>query len=359
MKRVLQFLLVIGILAIVAWSFLFLYKKSEKPEEVFETATPLTTSIVLKTVATGSIVPREEVEIKSRVSGIVEELYVEPGNPVKKGQRIARIKIVPDMLSLNNAQTAVNTAKINYDNAKREYERYKLLYEDSVIPETQFRSFRLDLKLSEEQLESAKSNLELIRKGASKRVGEVSNIVYSTVAGMVLDVPVKEGGSVIESNTFNDGTSIATVADMGDMIFQGMVDESEVGKIREGMELQIKIGALEKERFKGVLEYISPKGLEDQGAIQFEVKAAVVLQEGFFIRAGYSANADIVLDRVDKVLAISESLLQFNGDSVFVEVETGPQQFEKRPIKVGLSDGINIEIKSGLSESDKIKKIAG
>jgi HlyD family secretion protein len=211
-----------------------------------------------------------------------------------------------------------------------------------------------------EEQESAQNNLQLIREGQTKEAGKETNtLIRSTITGMVLDVPVEEGNSVIESNTFNDGTTIATIADMGEMIFRGNIDETEVGKISEGMHLILTIGAIEDDSFDAVLEHISPKGVEENGAIQFEIRADVELKETSFIRAGYSANADIVLDRRDSVMAIPESLLQFDEDTAFVEVETGPQQFEKRNVTIGLSDGINIEILAGITESDKIKINSG
>jgi HlyD family secretion protein len=260
------------------------------------------------------------------------------------------------MVNLNNAESRLNKAKINLKEATADYERQKKLLDKQVIAEAEFQRFEIAYISAREEVDAAENNLQLIKEGITKKAGSVSNtMIRSTIEGMVLDVPVKEGNSVIESNTFNEGTTIAVVADMGEMIFEGTVDESEVGKIKEGMNLILTIGAIESESFDATLEYISPKGIEENGAIQFEIKAEVNLNENFFIRAGYSANADIVLARKDSVLAIKESLLQFDGDSSFVEVETAPQQYEKREIKTGLSDGINIEILSGLSKDDKIK----
>jgi HlyD family secretion protein len=313
--------------------------------------------VVKKTVATGSIVPRKEVEIKSQVSGVVENLYVEAGDKIKSGDLIARIKIIPDVVALNNAESNLNRSKISFKNASMELERQKKLFTDKVISEMEFNEFQLDYNLRKQELEAAENNLELIKEGASKKSGAVSNLVRSTVDGMVLDVPVEEGNFVIETNTFNDGSTIASVADMNEMIFEGKVDESEVGKIRPGMNLNLKIGALQEEEFHAVLEYIAPKGVEEEGAIQFEIKAAIEIQEGSFLRAGYSANADIVLDQRDSVLCIQEGNIIFQNDSTLVEVETADQQFEKRLIQTGLSDGINIEILNGLKADDKVKKL--
>jgi HlyD family secretion protein len=338
-------------------TLLFLYKKSQAEPVVFATESPFRASIVKKTVATGSLVPRREIEIKPRVSGVIETLFVEPGQAVKKGQEIARIKIIPNMVSLNSAESNVNAARIAFDNAKKELARYETLYKQQLISETEVARWRLDYELKRQELSSASSNLQLVKSGAAKGAGKVSNVVLSEVDGMVIDVPVKEGTSVIETNNFNPGTTIALVADMNDMIFQGKVDESEVGKIKEGMKLEIVVGAIEKEKIEGTLEYIAPKGVAVDGAIQFEIKAAIKPVPDLFIRAGYSANADIVLDRRDQVLAINESLLQFDPDKKpFVEVEVGEQKFEKRPVEVGLSDGVKIEVRKGLDEKMRIKR---
>ncbi|MCD4735360.1 MAG: HlyD family efflux transporter periplasmic adaptor subunit, partial [Bacteroidales bacterium] len=262
------------------------------------------------------------------------------------------------MVNLNNAESRVNRAKISLQNAKRNYDRQKELLDQKVIAKTEFESYELEYKNAQEEVESAKNNLQLIKEGQTNAKGAVTNtLVRSTIDGMILDIPVEIGNSVIESNNFNDGTTIAIIADMSEMVFEGKVDESEVGKIREVMDLILTVGAIDNVTFNAMLEHISPKGVEENGAIQFEIKADVNLIDTVFLRAGYSANADIVLDKRDSVLAISESLLQFENDSTFVEIETEPQVFEKRFIETGLSDGINIEVLAGLSEVDKIKKM--
>lgn len=358
MKRLLPFLIVVLIIGVFAGTLLFLYQKSQEQPVVFEIEQPLVTDIIKKTVATGSLVPRQEIEIKPRVSGVISKLYVEPGQVIEKDALIADIQIIPDMLDLNRAEAAVSSARISFENAKRELERNRSLFERSVISDAELSRFQLDFELRKQELNTAMNNVALIRNGAISKSNKVSNQVRSTVAGMVLEVPVEEGESVIESNTFNAGTTVAMVADMTDMIFQGRVDESEVGKLREGMELSIQIGAIEGERLRGKLEYIAPKGVATEGVIEFEIRAAIEPREDVLVRAGYSANADIVLDRRDKVLAINEGLLQFEDGKPFVEVETGPQTFEKRPVEVGLSDGINIEVLGGLEQSTKIKKPA-
>lgn len=356
MKTILKITVILVIVVVFVGTIVYLYKKSQAEPVVFETTTAFKTDIIRKTVATGSVVPRKEIEITPKVSGIIEEIFVEPGDVVKKDQLIARVKIIPDMINLNNAESRVKRAKIQLEEARKNHERYKSLYEEEVIPEAEFLTFDIAFRNAREEVESAEDNLQLIREGATKKAGNVTNtLIRSTIDGMVLDVPVEEGNSVIESNTFNNGTVIATIADMSEMIFEGKVDESEVGKISEGMPLIMTIGAIENETFDAVLEHISPKGIEENGTIQFEIRAAVDLKENQFIRAGYSANADIVLERKDQVLAVNEGYLLIEKDTTYVEVEVSPQQFEKRIVKTGLSDGINIEIIEGLSETDKIK----
>lgn len=357
MKRILKITLLLAIVGVFGWTIWFLYKKSEEKPVLFQTQQPEVTNIIKKTVATGAVVPRKEVNIKPRVSGIIEQLYVIAGDKVKKGDMIARIKIIPNMVSLNEAESRLNRAKINFENAKIDFERNKKLLDVKMLAYSEFQTFQLNYNTAKSELETAENNLQLIKEGMSKSSGTVSNtIVRSTIDGMVLDVPLKEGSSVIESNTFNEGTTIAIVADLGEMIFEGKVDESEVGKIKPGMDLILTIGAIEKDKFDAVLEYIAPKGVKENGAIQFVIKAKMKLKEGVFIRAGYSATADIVLDRKDSVLSISESLLQFESeDKPYVEVETAPQTFEKRPVKLGLSDGIHVEVLDGVKKTDKIK----
>jgi HlyD family secretion protein len=358
MKTFFKIFILVVIVGGFVFTIYFLYNKSQAKPLVFETATPIITNIIKKTVATGSVVPRKEIAIKPKVSGIIEEIYVEEGQSIHKGDLIAKIRIIPDMVNLNNAESRVNRAKISLENAQQNYDRQKALYDQKVTSKTDFETYELQYKNATEELMAAENNLELIRKGQTRKAGEATNtLIASTIDGMILDIPLEIGNSVIESNTFNDGTTVAIVADMGEMIFEGKVDESEVGKIKEGMDLILTVGAINDVSFHAVLENISPKGVVENGAIQFEIKAAVDLVDSLFIRAGYSANADIVLDRRDSVLSISEALLQFEKDSAYVEIEKGPQTFEKRFIQTGLSDGINIEIKSGLTKNDKVKKV--
>lgn len=357
MKKALKILLAVVVIGIFVYTIYFLYQKSQAEPVVYETISPTVTNVIKSTMATGSVVPRKEVEIKPKVSGIVEELYVEAGEHVKQGDLIAKIKIIPDMVNLNNAQSRVNRAKINFEDARRQYDRQKDLFDQGVIARAEFETVDIAFKSATEEVEAAENNLELIKEGQTARGGSPTNtLVRSTVDGMILDVPVEVGNSVIESNTFNDGTTVAIIADMGDMIFEGKIDETEVGKIHQGMPLILTVGAIDNATFHATLEFISPKGVEENGAIQFEIKANVELKEDFFIRSGYSANAAVVLARADSVMAIPESLLQFEKDSTYVEVEVAPKTYEKKFIKTGISDGIQVEVVEGLSLEDKIKK---
>lgn len=356
MKKLLGILVALTFLGLFAGTVYFLWSKSKKPKAVYETESPKTATIIKKAVSTGSVVPRQEVAIKPRVSGIVDEIHVVAGAKVKAGDLIARIRLVPDMVRMNDAQSRVSKAKIALDSTTKDYDRNAALVKDGTIATSVFQPFATAWENAKAELQAASDNLDLIEKGISRTTGSASNtLVRSTISGTVLEVPVKLGNSVIETNTFNEGTTIATVADMDDMIFQGRVDESEVGKLKAGMTLLLTVGAVEGHQPQATLEHIAPKGVEKDGAIQFEIKAALAPQKDIVIRANYSANADIVLDRRDQVVAINESLLQFKDGKKFVEVETAPQTFEKREVTTGLSDGIQIEIVSGLTEKDKVK----
>lgn len=356
MKRMFSILIAFAVLVLFGGTLYFLWAKSRTPETVYQTASATNATIIKKAVATGSVVPRQEVEIKPQISGIIEALFVEPGEVIPQGREVARIRVVPNSVNLSNAQSRVAQARITLEAAQRDYDRNLALVRDGTIAQSVFQGTETSWKSAQQELQAAVSNLELVEKGVSRALGSSTNtVVRATIPGMILEVPVKVGTSVIEANTFNAGTTLATIADMSDMIFEGTVDESEVGKLREGMELLLTIGAIQDERLEAVLEYISPKGIEEEGAIQFQIRAAVKAKEGLTIRANYSANADIVLDRRDEVLSLPESLVTFEDGKAFVEVETAPQTFEKREVQLGLSDGIQIEVVSGLTADDKIK----
>lgn len=357
MKKLFGILLALLFLGAVGGSGYLLYKRSKKPPVVFRTEAPVRTTILKKAVATGAVVPRQEVAIKPQVSGILDQLHVEAGQLVKAGDLVARVRVVPNMVNLNSAQSRVERSKIALEQAEADEGRYRALFAEGTVSRAQLDQYEIALRNAREELAAARDNLDIIEKGTTGKLATSTNtLVRATVSGMVLEVPVELGRSVIEANTFNEGTTIATVADMDDMIFKGKVDESEVGKIRTGMQLLLTIGAIEGATFDATLEHIAPKGVEESGAIQFEIRAAVAPRPDLFLRANYSANADIVLDRRDDVLALDESLLQFEDGEPFVEVEVGEQLFEKRPVEVGLSDGIRIEIVSGLDETARIKQ---
>ncbi len=354
MKRILKFLL-LGVIAVIfIGTMVFLYRKSQDKPVVYQLDSPVKMTIVKKTVATGKVIPRREIEVKSQVSGVVEKVYVEPGQIIKKGAVIARIALRPNMLNLSQAESSLESAKLNLKNQASDIERYRKLAAQGVISQSQFNQYQTSYDLQKEAVSAAENSLALLRTGATK--GMVSNMIPATIDGTVLDVPNKEGAFIVETSTFQSGTTLATMADMNDMIFEGLVDEAEVGKLKQGMELVLNVGALEGKPFKATLEFIAPKGVTDQGTIKFTIRAAVQLSKDLFLRSNYSANADIVLDKRENALAINESdLIIDDKGNTSVEVQTAPQQFEKRAIKTGLSDGINIEVVNGLTEQDKIK----
>ncbi len=350
----------------------YIWVKDQQDPVVYETETASVNNVVKKTVATGSIVPKEEVLIKPNISGIIDEIYVEAGDIIKAGDLIAKVKVVPNVNSLNSArnainssQTAVETARLAYESQKNIYQRQKELHEKGVISANEFDNAQLAYDQALQRYNQEKVNLQgaqqtydIVKTGTTSGLGTIANTeIRATVSGMVLDVPVKVGNQVIEANNFNDGTTIATLADVGKMIFEGKVDESEVGKITESLPLEITVGAIEDKKFDAVLDYIAPKGVEENGAIQFEIKGTLSKKDTTFIRAGLSANASIILARADSVLTIKEALVQYDQETKepFVEIETGDQKFERRPVELGISDGIIVEIKSGISEEDKIK----
>ncbi|WP_111641442.1 efflux RND transporter periplasmic adaptor subunit [Marinimicrobium alkaliphilum] len=356
MKKIVTWFVVLLVALVFISTALFLYGKSQEAPEVFETEAPVIGNIIEKTVATGRVVPRMEVNVTSQVSGVVERVYVEAGDTVQRGDLISHITLAPNMVTLNSAESQLQSARINLNNAERELDRQRRLYETNLISASEFNRFQLDHELRQEAVKSAENHLLLIREGSTRESDLVSNIIRAPVDGMILDVPNREGTFIVESSTYGAGTAVAVMANMNDMIFEGLIDEAEVGKIREGMNLILHVGALQEQTFDATLEHIAPKGQEDQGTIKFEIRAAVELDEEWFLRANYSANADIVLAQRDDVLTINERNLLIEGERYYVEVQTAPQQFEKREVKVGLSDGLVIEITEGLTESDLIKR---
>jgi len=358
MKKVLKFASLIIVAVLVFWTFWFLWQKSRPVVKKYEIEEVKMGNIEKHTVATGKVDPRNEILIKPQMSGIIAAIYKEAGDQVKAGDVIAKIKVIPDMVSLNSAESRVSRALISFDQSKRNYDRDAKLYADKVISKEEFEKTQLQFNNDKEELKTAKDNLSLIRDGVSNdKTLQTNTLVRSTINGTILDIPIKVGNSVIQSNNFNDGTTIASVANMSDMLFVGKLDETEVGKIVVGMPMNITIGALQDQKLTAKLEYVSPKGKEENGAIMFEMKAAVKVPKDIFIRAGYSANAEILLTKQESVMTIPESCIEFGGDTAFVYVlkTKEPQTFTKKPIKIGLSDGIKIEVKSGLKIKDKIR----
>ncbi len=372
MKRTRTVIVLAIIVILFASALFYLWKKNQEDPITYASETPTEQTIVVKTVATGSIVPKEEVLIKPNISGVIEEIFIEAGEYIKSGDLIAKIRVIPNVSSLTSAKnniatsrTALETAKINFKTEEANYNRQKALFEKGVISENEFEGIKntyLQAKQSVDQAQinvtSALQNYDIIKTGTTSGLGNIAQTqVRATISGMVLDVPVKEGNQVIEANNFNEGTSIASLADIKKMIFEGKVDESEVGKIKEGLPLEITIGAIENKKFDAVLDYIAPKGVAENGAIQFEIKGSIKSLDSTFIRAGLSANASIILEKAENVLAIKEALVQYDSETKkpFVEVEVGDQKFERRDVELGISDGIFVEVKSGVTKSDKIK----
>ncbi|MDR1895489.1 MAG: efflux RND transporter periplasmic adaptor subunit [Prevotellaceae bacterium] len=359
MKRIGKIFLFIILGVIVVSTFVFLWNKSRPVTKVYEILSPTIGTIENKTVATGKVSPRDEILIKPQISGIVSEVLKEAGQMIKVGEVIATVKVIPEMGQLNSAESRLKVAEINLQQIETEYNRQSKLFKSGVISKEEFDNSESSFRKAQEEKSNAQDALDIVREGVSKRYAKLSNTqIRSTISGMILDVPIKAGNSVIQANTFNDGTTIASVANMNDLIFIGNIDETEVGKIKEGIPVSLTIGALSSQKFEAVLEYISPKGTEQSGAVLFEMKAAVNVPDSVFIRAGYSANAEIVLNKAQDVITIPESAIEFNNDSTFVYVlkaETPTQVFEKSHIKIGLSDGIKTEVKEGLTTEDKVR----
>lgn len=359
MKKYLKITALVIVAIIFILTFAFLYMKSRPKTITYETLSTEIADLEKTTVATGKIEPRDEILIKPQISGIVEEVYKVAGQPIKKGEVIAKVKVIPELGQLNSAESRVRVSGINASQAEKDFARIKKLYESKLISREEYEKSEVTVKQAREEKQTAVDNLEIVKEGITKNNASFSStMIRSTIDGLILDIPVKKGNSVIMSNTFNDGTTIATVANMNDLIFRGNIDETEVGRIHEGMPVKITIGALQNLSFNAVLEYISPKGVENNGANQFEIKAAIAIPDSVKIRSGYSANAEIVLQKASKTLAVPEGAIEFNEDSTFVYLLTDSvpvQKFKRIPVKTGMSDGIKIEIKSGLKAKDKVR----
>lgn len=360
-KKSFKTVVILSLLGVVIiGTFVYLFLKSRPQKVEYEVVTPVVGTVANKTVATGKIEPRDEVLIKPQISGIISEIYHEAGEVVRKGDIIALVKVIPEMSSLSQAESRVNIAKIDYDQAQTDYSRAEKLFDKKVLSAEEFEKERVAYSKAREEYQVAQDNLEIVRDGIAQRSGQYSNTqIRATIDGMILDIPIKEGNSVIQSNNFNDGTTICTIADMSDMIFIGKIDESEVGRLREGMNMTLTIGALQDVKFDATLEYVSPKGTEENGAVLFEIKAAASIPDSVLVRAGYSANAEITLRQHNNVMTIPEGSVEMQGDSAFVyllDTTLAKEQiFIRKRVNVGLSDGINIEITDGIEPTDRIR----
>ena len=359
MKKIFKWFLIVSAIVVFAGTFVFLYQKSRPKEKVYHVLPVTKMDLEKKTIVNGKIEPRDEVSIKPQISGIITELFKEAGQPVKKDEVIAKVKVIPDMGNLSAAEHRVRQAEVNMNQAQTDYDRMNRLYEQKVVSAENYEKQAVAYRQAQLELSSARDALNIVREGISLSNASMSTtLIRSTIDGLILDVPVKVGNSVILSNSFNDGTTIATVADMGNLIFRGQIDETEVGRISEGIPVNISVGALPDVRLNATLEYISPKGVEQNGANQFEIKAAISLPEGITIRSGYSANAEIVLERAQQCLSIPEAALEFSGDTTFVHVlkDSVPvQRYERVRVVTGLSDGVNIQVCEGVKDGQQVR----
>ena len=356
MKKAVKYILIIAIILGVVFATNFFITTNNQDPVKYESENPVKTTIKKKTVATGKVVPEDEVEIKPQISGIVDAVFVKEGEVVATGDLIATIKVVPNEQALNSATGRVENAKIALTNGEIDFKRNKTLYDKGIVSNQDFIAIELRYKQAKQELENAGNDLKIIKMGTAGK-GATNTNIRATVSGTVLTVPVKKGDQVIESNNFNPGTTVATIADLTNMIFEGQVDEAEVSKLKMNMPLLISLGAINDQTFDATLRFVAPQGIEEQGAVQFKIEANVVLDTNFFVRAGYSANATIIIGQKDNILAIKEALVQFDEetDEPFVELELGDQEFEHREVELGISDGIMVEIVDGLTEADKVK----
>lgn len=336
----------------------YFYDSNAKSIEDYDVEEPFRTSINTKIVATGSLKPEEEIELKPQISGIVDEITVEEGDLVQKGDLIAKIRIVPNEQSLSSANSRLNSNKLSYDNANTLYKRNKVLFDKGVISKQDFENSELSLNQAKEALTQAQNDYQIIRRGTVSGGGLSNTNIKSQISGTVLEIPIRVGDQVIQSNNFNSGTTIATVANMSKMIFEGTVDESEVDKLIEGDSIDVVIGALDEKKLPAKLVFIAPKGISDNaGAVQFTIKADVKVELNTNIRAGYSANAEIDIESKDDLFCIKESLVRFDRitEKPYVEIQGENNTYKKQNVTLGLSDGINVEIVEGVKEGDKIK----
>ena len=355
MKKFGRILIIVLVAAVFVGTFAYLFQRSKPKEAVYQELVPQMGDISKSTVVTGKIQPRDEVNVKPQLNGIVAEVYKKAGETVQQNEIIAKLKVIPDMSQLASAQSRVRLSEVNLKQAQTNHEREKKLYDQQLVSADEYEKVLQALHQAKEEHAIAQEALEIVRDGvASSNKSGSTTLIRSTITGLILDVPVKVGNSVTMSNTFNDGTTIATVANMNDLIFDGNIDETEVGRLHVGLPVRITVGALQDLAFDAALEYIAPKATESNGTNLFEIKASVSVPDSVTIRSGYSANAEIVLQEVQNVLTLPESAIQYDGDQTYVYIQ-GADGYERRDVTCGLSDGVNIEIKEGIKESDKVR----
>ena len=352
----------------------YLVKSNSKESEAFLTRKPSVQNMEDKVMATGKIVPKEEIEIKPNIAGIIDKILVDEGDRVEVGQLIATVRIVPNLSEVNNAQQNVSNqqlqisnAKLNVDNMRKQFEMQERLYKQGVASKQEFLnaqqqlySTQQALRNAQQQLVTAQKALQIAKTGSTPELqGLATTQIRSKASGTVLEVPVKVGSQVIEANSFNAGTTICSIADLNSLIFQGEIDEAQAGKLKQGMDMNIVIGALQNKTFPGRLTMIAPKGKDNNGTIKFPVEGDVFNPNNEYIRAGFSANGEIVLNSQKNALLLDESLVQYekkNGkDLPFVEVKQKDGKFKKAYVKLGASDGINVQILSGIDKNADVK----
>ncbi len=353
LKNILIILLILGFLFAIAY---FVRTNSTSSIE-YDTSSPFISSIQKTSVVTGTVIPEDEVDIKPQLNGIIDNILVEEGDIVEVGQLIAIIKVVPDERSVYGARAQVTAARLTVQNAERQINRAKELFEKQIISQQDYEDAELNYNTAKENLIAAQNDLEILRKGSVAGSSTANTNIRATVSGTILEIPVKLGDQVIAANNFNEGTSVAIIADLNEMIFEGQVDEAEVGKLELGQSLKVNMAAIPGREFDAILKFVAPKGTEQGGAVQFKIEADLTLDEDTFIRAGYSANGSLVVENKQEIMVIAEALLQFDRRTQlpYVEVEISDQNFERRDVTTGLSDGIKVEILSGVSMDDKIK----
>jgi HlyD family secretion protein len=357
MNKYLKYTLIAVLVLGALWAASYFIKTNSKTAVTFDTDTAFISSIERKTVATGKVIPQEEIEIKPQISGIIDKIFKEEGDPVNNGDLIATIRVVPNEQALNQSRGRVRNAEIALNNSEIEFKRNSTLYERGVISDQQFVDQKTQYEQAVQELDNARADYQIILKGSAGGSSSANTNIRATTDGTILEIPVEEGDQVILANNFNEGTTVASIADLGKMIFEGQVDEGEVGKLTVGMPLEISLGALEDQKFDAILKFIAPKGVEESGAVKFKIEGDVTVSDTVMIRAGYSANASLTLEKKDSILVIPEALLQFDRetDQPYVEIATGDQQFERRDVEIGISDGVNVEIISGLEQDEEVK----